>query len=68
MAGAMCVINARDGTCTRFYTHKARFDNLSENVLLLISEKILDALKYLVLYEFVLRMNPDLVLTALAMH
>lgn len=68
MAAGIFVINDRDRACLMYCTVNARLNNLSEAVLIRLSDKILDALKYFGLYKFALHMGNDPVLTALLLY
>lgn len=68
MSGAMIVIYDRDRACPSYYTYNYRFNNLSGYLLFPLSYRILDALRYLSLYTFALRMDTNSVLTAVVFH
>lgn len=65
MTGAMLVVNDSDGACPRNYTLKNRLDKVTGGVLSRISDKNLDALKYISLYQFAPCMGADPVRTAM---
>lgn len=52
MAGAMLIVNAKDGECARYYTGNHWFDHMSGGCLFHPPEKMLAALPYLGLYKF----------------
>lgn len=68
MAGTVLVASAKDGPPPRYYTVKPRFDPLRVSVLFLLSNMILDALKYFRLHRFAICMGTDPVRTGLAVH
>lgn len=68
MAGAIFVVNVKEGWIPRYYTFNPTLNQFSGGVLFRLPNKILDSLKYLVLYLFAFCMDIDPVWTALAMH
>lgn len=68
MAGTMLVINDRDWAYPRYYLLNNPIDTLRRCVLVQLSDKILDACKYLFLYRFALQMGADPAWTVLAAH
>lgn len=63
----MLIVNAKNKSCTSYYTLNPSFDHLGGS-LSFYSVEIFDALKYLSLYKPFHRMGTDPVLTALVIH
>lgn len=64
----MFVDKDKDEATAWYYTLNLRLNQLSGRILFALSENIMDALKYLGLYRFALRMATDPVQTALAIY
>lgn len=50
MAGAMFIVNAKDGACLNYYTGNLWIEHVSEKLLFRLPVKILDTVEYFGLY------------------
>lgn len=68
LANVMFLINAKHGACLICYTHNRWLDRVSDSLLFQLSVKVLDALKYFVLFKFAQSIGADPVSTTIVFH